>query len=154
MAKAKSADDEGLLEGGDTGSENVGPVGDDLLAGTTASKPKKASGKKATSTAAKKKTVAAKPAAAPAKKAAAKAVKPKATGERAVRGVGKFAISPDEKAAIAKRIAASKKAATTKEIAERITEPTWKVRLACVSLVNDGKGSLKKTGNVLTYTPA
>ena len=145
MANAKSAKknaaaagDDDLLGGAPTGS---GGGGDDLLGGTPAKKApaKKAAGKDA----------------APAKKAPAKKAPAKDAVVRSERGAGKFYFDPEEKAALAKKIAASKKPISTKELAEKFEVETWKVRRAINEvLVPDGKGTVEKEGNALVYTPA
>lgn len=141
MAK-KSADDD-LLGGAPSG-------GDDLLGGA----PAKGKGK---GKAAPAKKAAGKPAAKGAKAAAPakKAAKPKAEAtERSARGEGKFYMTPEEKADLAKKIGTLKSPVSTKELAEKYQVETWKVRRAINEvLVPENKGKVEKVGNVLQYTP-
>lgn len=159
MAKSKAATipadgDEDLLGGAPSGAE------DDLLGGAAPAAPaKKAKSKskpKAEAAPAKKapakKAAAPKAEAAPAKKAK---VKKAETVERSERGQGAFYFDPDEKAALAKKIGASKKAASTKELAEKHGVATWQIRRAIAEvLVPEGKATLEKVGNTLQYTGA
>lgn len=161
------------------GSGDAAPVGDadDLLGGSDAAPKAKAKGKaKAAKPAAKgakpaakaAKPVASKVPAKPAAKTAkgkaapaekpAKAAKPKAAkasgaGSKGAKGTGKFYIAAEELTALQKKIAAVKKAQTSKELAERFTVPTWQARTAAAALAKEGKGSLAKVGALVVYTP-
>ncbi len=94
-----------------------------------------------------------KPAAAakPATKAPAK--KPASNGAKASKGSGKFYFDPKEREALAKKLAGIKAAATTRDIAKKLGEPTWKVRLAAVTAAEAKSIKLVKKGAVLTISP-
>jgi hypothetical protein len=107
-----------------------------------------------------KKKAKAAPAPAPAAKAKAKAPKrqPVSSGTRAARGKGKFFFPADSEEFKAVRTAAMrlKSATGTRDFAEKQGVPTWQARLVLVSLVNEGRGKLKRASGQreLTYTPA
>lgn len=84
----------------------------------------------------------------PAKKAAKAS-----TGERSPRGQGKFYMSPEERTKIANNLAKLKTPTTTQDFAGKHDLPTWKVRLAAVTLVGQKKMALKKDGAVLVMHP-
>ena len=151
MAKKQATAESDDLLGG-------APEGDDLLGGAKGKGKAKANGK-ATPAKANGKAATGKPAGKAATgKPASKAAAPKEKKERATpvsRGEGKFYMDPEEKEALAKKIASNKKPITTKELAEKLEAPTWQVRRAINEiLVPGGKGSVAKVGSSLTYTPA
>lgn len=105
---------------------------------------------------------------APKKKAAATKKAPAATGKKAPvkkaakaaargeRGTGKyyFPVDSKERNAIKARVQQSVKGSvTTRELAEKLKLPTWKVRLCAQELEGEKKLKTKMTGSMLTVSP-
>lgn len=142
----------------------VADAGDDLIGGDPApakDDPKPKADKKAAPAKAKAKPKAApaKAKAAPAKPAKAKGAKAKsngASGARGTRGEGKFYFpvgSPEREKLKKTLVAKLKGPGTSKQIAEKLSVPTWQVRLVAKEAAGEKLLKVKKDGGTLTISP-